>query len=155
MEIVTIVTPSPVFAVDAEHATGLSRRDIEAAIRTERRISLYEPVSWPRDPYAVARAIVDSELCADYRIDYGSRSDRRDELGPVSRLSAALSEARRRRADANADVIAASQREAATIVANARTDAFAAAIGEQARREHGAGNAVLSVPALRLRSAGA
>lgn len=136
--IATSTIPDPVYAVDVEQVTRLDRKTVESAIRTSRRIPSYERVQWPLDPYAVARAIVDSEQAAEYRVDWGRRRSL-GEVGPIERLAADLSAAYAARMNANEDRKAAMHRELAGFVAaNRENDAFAHAQGALGRLERGA-----------------
>ncbi len=139
MEIVTQTRPDPAHACDVEAATGLPRTAIESAIRAERRISSHDQVSWPRDPFGVARDLVWQECTGQFRPVQDARRTATQQLGE------ALVEARRRRAEENANAIDASRRVAAAIVANGRSDALASAVAAQARYERTASNAAVGL----------
>lgn len=131
--------PDPVYACDVETVTGLDRKTIESAIRASRRIPSYERFPWPMDPYMVARAIVDSELAAAYKHDWGRMTPYPAGGSPTDRLSAALSANYAARMDAQAERKAATDRELAGFVAaNRENDAFARAQGALGRLERGA-----------------
>lgn len=114
--------PSPVFACDVEQVTGLDRKTIETAIRASRQIPSYGRFPWPMDPYMIARAIVSSELAADYKHDWARMTPYPAGGSPTERLAADLSANYARRMDEVEDRKAAMHRECAARVAAAGFD---------------------------------
>ena len=129
------LAPSPSTPSTSKPSQAFRAARSRKAIRAERRIGTHDQVSWPRDPFGLARDLVWRESTGSFRPVPDARRTATQQLGE------AIVEARRRRAEENASAIAASQREAAAIVANGRSDAFASAVAAQARHERAVSNA--------------